>query len=165
MEAIGTLAGGIAHDFNNLLMGIQGNLSLMYLDIEDNHPLYENIRSIEHLVDSGAKLTRQMLGFARGGKYVVKPMNLNEVVAKTVALFSRTRKSIRIHESYDPETCMVLADRGQIEQVLINLYLNAWQAMSEKGDPLTLQTKIVRIDKRFCQTVQCPILVTMSGCR
>jgi two-component system cell cycle sensor histidine kinase/response regulator CckA len=85
MEAIGTLAGGIAHDFNNLLMGIQGNISLMYLDVKRSHPLYENIRSIEQLVDSGANLTRQLLGFARGGKYVVKPVNLNDVVAETAA--------------------------------------------------------------------------------
>ncbi len=148
MEAIGTLAGGIAHDFNNLLMGIQGNISLMYLDVDHHHPLYENIRSIEQLVDSGANLTRQLLGFARGGKYVVKPVNLNDVVAETAALFGRTRKSIRIHETYEPTVRPVSADRGQIEQVLINLYLNAWQAMSEKGD-LYLETQNVTIDEKF----------------
>ena len=148
MEAIGTLAGGIAHDFNNLLMGIQGNISLMYLDVNHCHPLYENIHSIEQLVDSGANLTRQLLGFARGGKYVVKPVNLNEVVTETAALFGRTRKSIRIHETYEPNVRMVSADRGQIEQVLINLYLNAWQAMSEKGD-LYLETQNVTIDEKF----------------
>ena len=148
MEAIGTLAGGIAHDFNNLLMGIQGNISLMYLDVNCWHPLYENIHSIEQLVDSGANLTRQLLGFARGGKYVVKPVNLNGVVAKTAALFGRTRKSIRIHETYEPEVRMVSADQGQIEQVLINLYLNAWQAMEEKGE-LYLETQNVTIDEKF----------------
>ena len=148
MEAIGTLAGGIAHDFNNLLMGIQGNISLMYLDVNSWHPLYDNIRSIEQLVDSGANLTRQLLGFARGGKYVVKPVNLNNVVSKTASLFGRTRKSIRIHENYETDVRMVSADRGQIEQVLINLYLNAWQAMSEKGD-LYLETQNVTIDEKF----------------
>ena len=148
MEAIGTLAGGIAHDFNNLLMGIQGNISLMYLDVNHWHPLYENIRSIEQLVDSGANLTRQLLGFARGGKYVVKPVNLNDVVAKTAILFGRTRKSIRIHETYESDVRMVSADQGQIEQVLINLYLNAWQAMEEKGD-LYLKTQNVTIDEKF----------------
>ena len=148
MEAIGTLAGGIAHDFNNLLMGIQGNISLMYLDVNHWHPLHENIRSIEQLVDSGANLTRQLLGFARGGKYVVKPVNLNDVVAKTAALFGRTRKSIRIHETYASEARPVSADQGQIEQVLINLYLNAWQAMEEKGD-LYLETQNVTIDEKF----------------
>jgi two-component system cell cycle sensor histidine kinase/response regulator CckA len=148
MEAIGTLAGGIAHDFNNLLMGIQGNISLMYLDVDQQHPHYDNIRGIEQLVDSGANLTRQLLGFARGGKYAVKPLNLNSVVAKTATLFGRTRKSIRIHETYTPDIRMVSADRGQIEQVLINLYLNAWQAMAEKGD-LYLTTQNVTIDENF----------------
>jgi PAS domain S-box-containing protein len=148
MEAIGTLAGGIAHDFNNLLMGIQGNISLMYLDVNHWHPLYDNIHSIEQLVDSGANLTRQLLGFARGGKYVVKPLNLNDVVAKTADLFGRTRKSIRIHENYESDVRLVSADCGQIEQVLINLYLNAWQAMSEKGD-LYLETQNVTIDEKF----------------
>jgi PAS domain S-box-containing protein len=148
MEAIGTLAGGIAHDFNNLLMGIQGNLSLMHLDVKRGHPLCDNIRSIEQLVDSGANLTRQLLGFARGGKYVVKPVNLNHVVAETAAMFGRTRKSVRIHETYEPKIRMVSADRGQIEQVLINLYLNGWQAMGEKGD-LHLETRNVTIDENF----------------
>ena len=151
MEAIGTLAGGIAHDFNNLLMGIQGNISLMYLDVDPPHPLYDNIHSIEQLVDSGANLTRQLLGFARGGKYVVKPVNLNDVVAETAALFGRTRKSVRIHEDYEPDIRPVAADRGQIEQVLINLYLNAWQAMAEKGD-LYLSTQNVIIDDHFVKS-------------
>jgi two-component system, cell cycle sensor histidine kinase and response regulator CckA len=148
MEAIGTLAGGIAHDFNNLLMGIQGNLSLMHLDVKRGDPLYDNIHSIEQLVASGANLTRQLLGFARGGKYVVKPVNLNHVVAETAAMFGRTRKSVRIHENYDPKIRMVSADRGQIEQVLINLYLNGWQAMGEKGN-LYLETRNVVIDENF----------------
>ncbi|WP_054697469.1 PAS domain S-box protein [Desulfosarcina cetonica] len=151
MEAIGTLAGGIAHDFNNLLMGIQGNISLMYLSIKPHHLLYENLRSVEQLVDSGANLTRQLLGFARGGKYVVKPVNLNTVVSETAALFGRTRKSVRIHEHLAPDIRLVAADRGQIEQVLINLYLNAWQAMSEKGD-LYLSTQNVAIDENFVKS-------------
>ncbi len=168
MEAIGTLAGGIAHDFNNLLMGVQGNISLMYLDVNQGHPLYENIRSIEHLVDSGANLTRQLLGFARGGKYVVKPVNLNEVVEKTASLFGRTRKTVRIHETYEPDVRMVSADRGQIEQVLINLYLNAWQAMAEKGD-LYLETQNVTIDEKFVKPFEISygdyvrVLVTDTG--
>jgi CheY-like chemotaxis protein len=79
---------------------------------------------------------------------VVKPVNLNHVVAETAALFGRTRKSIRIHETYEQKVRLVSADRGQIEQVLINLYLNAWQAMSEKGD-LYLETQNVTIDEKF----------------
>jgi PAS domain S-box-containing protein len=148
MKAIGTLAGGIAHDFNNLLMGIQGNISLIYLELDESSALYENIRSIEKLVDSGANLTKQLLGFARGGKYVVKPTNLNEIVNRTSQLFGRARKTIRIHENYQKDIWTVEADQGQIEQVMVNLYLNAWQAMDERGD-MYLKTDNVILNESF----------------
>jgi len=73
LESIGTLAGGIAHDFNNLLMGIQGYTSLMLLDLEPSHPHHDRLRRIEEQVAGGAALTGQLLGFARGGRYEVRP--------------------------------------------------------------------------------------------
>ena len=82
MEAIGTLAGGVAHDFNNLLMGIQGNISLMLLDTKEGDHHFEEIKSIERCVESAAKLTQQLLGFARGGKYVIKATSLNDLIEK-----------------------------------------------------------------------------------
>lgn len=134
MEAVGTLAGGIAHDFNNLLMGIQGYTSLMLLKIDSAHAHYQKLKSIEQYIQSGAELTKQLLGFARGGKYDVKPIDLNELARKTSQMFGRTKKEIVIHESYEPDVWPVDADEGQIEQVLLNLYLNAWQAMPGGGD-------------------------------
>jgi len=134
MEAIGTLAGGIAHDFNNLLMGIQGNVSLILLDKEKGQREYEYLKNIENLVLRGSELTRQILGFARGGKYRVKPTNLNLLVGKTAEMFSRTKREIRMHQTYQPDLWSVDVDRGQIEQVLLNLFVNAWQAMPEGGD-------------------------------
>jgi signal transduction histidine kinase len=83
LEAMGTLAGGIAHDFNNLLMGIQGYTSLMLLDTESIYPHYEKLKNIEQYVLRGAELTRQLLGFARGGRYEVKTRDLNEIVKKS----------------------------------------------------------------------------------
>ncbi|MBF0398996.1 MAG: PAS domain S-box protein, partial [Desulfobacterales bacterium] len=96
LESIGRLAGGIAHDFNNLLMGIQGNTSLMLSDIGLDHPHYKKLSDIEEYVKSGAQLTKQLLGFARGGKYEAKPTNLNELIQKNSELFGRTKKEINI---------------------------------------------------------------------
>ena len=134
MEAIGTLAGGIAHDFNNLLMGIQGNVSLIMLDKQKGQREYEYLKNIENLVLRGSELTRQILGFARGGKYRVQPTNLNLLVGKTADMFSRTKREITMHQSYHPDLWSVDVDQGQIEQVLLNLFVNAWQAMPEGGD-------------------------------
>jgi PAS domain S-box-containing protein len=139
MEAIGTLAGGIAHDFNNLLMGIQGYASLMLLEIDQKHPFFENLEAIEKQVRSGADLTRQLLGYARGGRYEVRPTDLNELIEQTLTMFSRTRKELNIHRSYGDALWVADIDRTQIEQVLLNLFLNAWQAMPGGGD-LYLET-------------------------
>jgi signal transduction histidine kinase len=146
MEAIGTMAGGIAHDFNNLLMGIMGNVSLILLDAPPNHPHYNELKNIEQCVQSGADLTRQLLGFAMGGKYEVIPTNLNQIIKKSSEMFSRTRKEITIHEKYETAPWPVEVDPGQLEQVLVNLYVNAWEAMPGGGD-LYLQTENVTLNE------------------
>ncbi|MCX5813395.1 MAG: PAS domain S-box protein [Proteobacteria bacterium] len=148
MEAIGTLSGGIAHDFNNILMGIQGYASLMMLDISTEHPHYERLKRIEEQVKNASDLTGQLLGFARGGKYVVKPVNMNELIEKTSNMFGRTKKEIAIHRKYERDIWAVEADMGQIEQVLLNLYLNAWQAMPAGGD-LSIETKNIVVGENY----------------
>jgi len=145
MEAVGTLAGGIAHDFNNLLMGIQGYTSLILLKIDSKHPHYEKLKSIEQYIESGAELTKQLLGFARGGKYDVKAVDLNELVQKTATMFGRTKKEVVISTKFGEDLWSVEVDQGQIEQVLLNLFVNAWQAMPGGGD-LKLETKNVALD-------------------
>jgi len=145
MEAISTLAGGIAHCFNNLLMGIQGNASLVLLDIDADHPHYEKLRHIEEQVRTGADLTRQLLGFAKGGRYDVKPVNLNALIEKTISVFGRKRPEIRIHSQLEKDIVPVEVDQSQIEQVLQNLYINAWQALPGGGD-LYVQTENVTFD-------------------
>ncbi|MDD4242272.1 MAG: PAS domain S-box protein, partial [Smithellaceae bacterium] len=145
MEAIGTLAGGIAHDFNNLLMGIQGYTSLMLLETRASEASHEQLSAVQTLVQSGANLTRQLLGFARAGRNAVVSTNLNDLVAKTIKLFSRTRKEIRIFEKYRPDLWTADVDRGQIEQVLLNMFVNAWQAMPGGGS-LYLETENVVLD-------------------
>jgi len=145
MEAIGALAAGIAHDFNNILMGIQGYVSLLLIKIDTVHPDFEKLISIQSLVQSGADLTGKLLGFARGGQYEVKPTDLNELISKTINLFGRTKKEIGIHQKYQEKLWTVEVDRTQIEQVLLNLYVNAWQAMPHGGN-IYVETENITTD-------------------
>ncbi len=140
MEAIGTLAGGIAHDFNNLLMTIQGNVSLMLIHLDPANPNYERLVSIEKQVESGAKLGSQLLGYARKGKYEVKPLNLNQLVGETADAFGRTRKQVPIDKELTTDLCTIEADEGQIHQLLLNLFVNAADAMPD-GGRLILRTQ------------------------
>ena len=134
MESIGTLAGGIAHNFNNLLMGIQGNASIMFLDIDSSHPRHKNLKNIEKLVDNGAKLSAQLIGYAREGKYEVKPTSLNQLVKDTSDTFGMTKKEITVHQELSERLHGIEADQGQIEQILLNLYVNAVDAMPGGGN-------------------------------
>jgi PAS domain S-box-containing protein len=148
MESIGTLAGGIAHDFNNILMGIQGNASLMAIKTDTSHPIYEKIKNIETYVENGTELTRQLLGFARRGKYNAITTDINDVIEKSASMFGRTKKEIRIQMDLVPEIWTVEVDRGQIEQALLNLYVNAWQAMPDGGN-LSVKTENIVLGADF----------------
>ncbi len=134
MEAIGTLAGGIAHDFNNLMMGIQGNVTLMLLDTDENSQNYKKLHSIEKMINSGARLTRHLLGYARKGQYEIRSVDFNLLVAETAETFGRTRREIHIHEKLCNSPSAIKADHIQIEQVLMNIYINAADAMPAGGD-------------------------------
>jgi nitrogen-specific signal transduction histidine kinase len=123
-------------------MGIQGYASLILLDLEPSHPHYERLRRIEEQVKSGTELTRQLLGLARGGRYEVKSSDMNEILAKTSSLFGRTKKEISIYRKFASDLWGVEVDRGQMEQVFMNLYVNAWQAMPAGGD-IDLETENV----------------------
>jgi len=142
MEAIGTLAGGIAHDFNNLLMAIQGNVSLMLFDTEPSHPHHRTLTNIEKLIRSGADLTSKLLGYARKGKYESRPLLLNDLLQETAETFGRMRKDIRIEWNLAPDLKGIFADKGQVEQVLLNLFVNASDAMPG-GGKLFLKTETV----------------------
>lgn len=111
-------------------MGIQGHASLTLMHMDSSHPHFEHLKGIENMVQRGANLTKQLLGFARRGKYEVKPTDLNEMIDNSSEMFGRTKKEIQIHRKYQKHIWTVEVDKGQIEQVLLNLYINAWQAMS-----------------------------------
>jgi len=140
MEAVGTLAGGIAHNFNNLLMGIQGNVSLVRKDIDPRHPHHHRLETVEALVKGGSKLTGELLGFARAGRYEVRAIDVNDLVRQTADTFGTTRREVRIHLDLSTELLRVRADRSQLEQVLLNLFINAAEAMPTGGD-LSISTR------------------------
>jgi two-component system cell cycle sensor histidine kinase/response regulator CckA len=148
MEAVGTLAGGVAHDFNNLLMGVQGRTSLMLLEMDPTHPHFEHLKEIGNYIKRATKLTKQLLGFARGGKYEVKPTDLNALIEKSSQMFGRTKKEITIYKKYHDQIWTVEVDQSQIDQVLLNIFVNAWQAMPGGGD-LYIQTENEILDKNL----------------
>lgn len=170
LQALGTLAGGIAHNFNNLLMGIQGYASLIKIgsNSDSGHDLDKHVRGIEQCVESAAHLTKQLLGLARGGKYEIKAIDMNELLMNSANMFSRTRKEIKIHTKLHHEQIVVNVDQNQIEQVLLNLFVNAWQAMPNGGE-LYLETSVTTLDEAYCQSHKidpgrfCKISVTDTG--
>ncbi len=133
MEAIGTLAGGVAHDFNNILMGIQGNAYLAKEGMGAAHPHLDKLENIERYVERGARLTRQLLGFARREKSEFRTTDLNETVENTCQMFASTHRELQVKRKPAPGLLPVKVDPAQIEQVLLNLLVNAGQAAGSGG--------------------------------
>ncbi|MEE9420272.1 MAG: PAS domain S-box protein, partial [Desulfatiglandaceae bacterium] len=148
MQALGTIAGGIAHNFNNLLMAVEGNASLMLLETESAHPNHERLENIEKSVQNGSRLTRQLLGYAREGRYEIRPISLNQLVRETSDTFAATRKEITVHRELAKDLWAIKADQGQIEQVLLNLYVNAADAMPGGGDLFLKTTNVTDKDMK-----------------
>jgi len=146
MEAVGQLAGGIAHDFNNLLTGILGNLSLAIADLSDSHPLREMLTNAEVATLRAAELTRQLLGFSRRTPLRSGPHDLHSSIDETVRLLRRTfDPRTRVEVQHAADLWPIQADASQMGQVLMNLCLNARDAMPE-GGTLKLETSNAHID-------------------
>ena len=148
LRSIATLAGGLAHDFNNLLMGIQGNTSVLQVKYNSDPMIHGKIKNIERCIKKGAEITNKLLGFARSGKYRERKININTLISGVCGLFGRTRKDIRIDQKYDPDLYWIKGDSGQIEQVFMNLFLNAGQAMPQGGD-LRIITENYSVNEAF----------------
>jgi len=148
MDAIGNLAGGIAHNFNNLLMGIQGNISILIQDKSPGDPGYEELAGMERCIDSGANLTRQLLSFAKGGRYSIDLLDINAIVESSTGMFARTRKEIHVVCRLEEGPIMAEVDAAQIELALMDLYVNAWHAMAD-GGTLTVSASPARLDDTF----------------
>jgi two-component system cell cycle sensor histidine kinase/response regulator CckA len=155
MEAIGTLAGGIAHNFNNLLMNIMGLTGLILASTEGDHTAHADLKLIEQEVVKGSALTKQLLSLGRGGAFAPKPLDLNALLDKAAGLFCRTRTGVTIARRLAPALPPVEVDPGQMEQVMLNLMVNAWQAMSQQGE-LTLASEAVTLSEAFCATYKRP---------
>ena len=147
MEAVGRLAGGIAHDFNNLLTVIGGYCALTLQKVEDGHPFRKNIEEIQRAGERASSLTSQLLAFSR--KQVLQPrvLNLNDVVHQMEKMLRRLiGEHIELRTVFDPSLGSVKADPGQIEQVVLNLAVNARDALPQ-GGKLTISTANVTIDE------------------
>jgi two-component system, cell cycle sensor histidine kinase and response regulator CckA len=152
MEAIGRLAGGVAHDFNNLLTVILGHCDLLLTDMDPDDPRQDDIMEIQKAGVSAAGLTRQLLAFSR--KQIIEPalLDLNLVVADTRAMLGRlVGEDVKIMLALRPGLARVMADRGQVEQIVVNLAVNARDAMPG-GGTLTIETANVELDEHYTTT-------------
>ncbi len=143
MEAIGTLAGGIAHDFNNILMGIQGYASLVKAGFKKDSPEYKRLSSIDEYVFSGAEMAKQLLGFVQKTCQETALLNLNYLLKMSAKMFGRTKKDISIEQYLEKNLWTTKVDEGQIKQVLLNLFVNAWQAMPDGGKIIIASENVV----------------------
>jgi two-component system cell cycle sensor histidine kinase/response regulator CckA len=151
MEAVGRLAGGIAHDFNNLLTVIAGYAEMLLADLEPDAPPRGDIEQIRDAAERATVLTRQLLAFTRRQLISVQAIDLSELVRGMERLLRRVLgPDIELLSKLDPEPCVVRADAGQLEQVILNLAINARDAMPE-GGRLTIETALVELDEAFVE--------------
>jgi signal transduction histidine kinase len=149
MEAIGRLAGGIAHDFNNLLVAILGFSALALDQIDASHPFYTFLIEIKKAGKRASDLTRQLLTFSRQQVLQPRVLNLNTVVSDIDKMLQRlVGEDIELEVAFDPSLEQIEADPGQIEQILMNLVVNARDAMPE-GGKLTIETENVELDENY----------------
>ncbi len=148
MEAIGTLAGGVAHDFNNLLTHITGYSDIILMEIADDNPLRQHVKIIQDAARRAGGLTRQLLTFSRKQSMVSRVVDLNTLVLNIDKMLRRfIGENIILENHLSGQSTMVDVDPGMIEQVLMNLVINARDAMPE-GGKITLATKIVSMDNK-----------------
>ncbi|MBX3132771.1 MAG: PAS domain S-box protein [Gemmatimonadaceae bacterium] len=153
IEAIGRLAGGVAHDFNNLLTVISGTAEVALAQVPPDGELHEDLRTIKQASERGARLTRQLLAFSRQQVLEVKVLDLNQVVREVVTLITRViSEQVTIAVQPGNQLWKMMGDAGQLEQVLMNLSVNARDAMPE-GGTLTISTENVVLDAEAARHV------------
>jgi PAS domain S-box-containing protein len=148
LESLGVLAGGIAHDFNNLLAAILGNADLALLDLPTGHPVAEAITQVQLAGRRAADLTRQMLAYAGKGRFVVEQIDLNALIAELSSLLNTSiGKNVALRFDATPRLPAIEADVTQISQVVLNLIVNAAEAIGESEGTITVTTGVVLAER------------------
>ena len=151
MEAVGTLAGGIAHDFNNILAAISSHGALLQMSVGDNSDVDESIRAILDSCERGADLTKQLINMAHGGRRQIRPLDLGKIADEVVRLVRQTfNRAIDVRLELAPDLWTATGDPGQIHQTVMNLCINARDAMPEGGQ-LTIETANADVDRTFAR--------------
>lgn len=150
LESLGILAGGLAHDFNNLLTAIMGNVDLALMDIPEDNTAAGSLREIKALSTRAAELCRSMLAYAGKGKFVIRPIILNEEIREIgCILASSISRNIRLVYKFEDGLPAIEADKGQMQQVIMNLMLNASEAIGGEEGTVTVRTYAVEGDEDF----------------
>ncbi|MBX0328945.1 GAF domain-containing protein [Oscillochloris sp. ZM17-4] len=150
LESLGVLAGGIAHDFNNLLTAITGNAGLLLLDLAPNTPAYQSAVEIETVAQRAADLVRHMLIYAGRGKVNRQPTAINTLVSEMVVMLRFSiRKDAIIQQNLAADIPMIEADTAQIRQVVMNLIVNAAEALPANGGTITISTALRMIERSY----------------
>ncbi len=155
LESLGVLAGGIAHDFNNLLTGVLGNASLLRLELEAQSPHLAAIGQIETAAHRAADLCKQMLAYSGKGRFVVKNVDLNRLITETARLLEISISKhtvLRFHLA--PQLPAIEADETQIRQIVMNLVINASEAIGERSGVVALATGTTYLDSRYAATLR-----------
>jgi len=154
MEAIGNLAGGVAHDFNNLLTVIQGHAQLLMMKYSESDPDYYDLKQIVNASSRAANLTRQLLLFSRKQAMEFRPIDLNDTISNLLKMIKRLiGENINIVTVLEKSPWNIEADEGNLEQVIVNLVVNARDAMLA-GGTLTIKTENLVLSEKDCQSIQ-----------
>ena len=150
LESLGVLAGGIAHDFNNLLMGVLGNASLALKNITNKTEAGKYIDKIEKTAYQAAELTNQLLAYSGKGKFQVQSVNLSKIIEEITQLLKVSiSKKVTLRYDFEESLPLIEADVSQLNQVIMNLIVNASEAMGDKSGIVSIRTGIMNLDKTY----------------
>ncbi|HJW32563.1 MAG TPA: GAF domain-containing protein [Holophagaceae bacterium] len=148
MESLGVLAGGIAHDFNNLLMGVLGHVGLALEKMGPDSPVTRNLEAVQKAGQRAADLTRQMLAYSGRGQFLIRPLDLGAQVEELLKLLEVSiPKGVHLELKLEPKLPQVAADESQIHQVIMNLVLNAAEAIGEGGGRIRIRTGTLHLEQ------------------